>query len=570
MPNESHANAANAGAQLGADQFGADQLVAGLHSDELVALLGSTLTALQHSDLSPMTDRQLIDVLDAVDSARSRAASAYLRFVSQIDRRGAAPAGRTGVADTAKLLVTRHGISPGRAKADVGAAAAIYGRPTASALSGTTPSLPGPLSELGEQLAVGTIRLDHVDTAVRTLEKIPTHLLTDTDGDGARPFAVSVLAKFFARSAPTTRPQTLNLMARQLLRRLDPDTDDHYDPKAYERRGFTLGTDLTGMTVGTLQLDPAAAADLHACLDPLAAPRPDQRDEDGTIIARDERSPAQRNADALHEMARAAAGALGIAPAPELGGRAQPQTAESVARGLFDLRSGPDPAGCDPACGSRAGKLRPGRHQARVSVITTLEQISAINKRRNGSLAEGRPGYAPVDPTASHCDQLGPLAPGGTARITCDGVFNRVIVNAKGAIVDLGKSVRLASPSQRRALTARDRGCAFPGCDRPPTWCDVHHVVWYSRGGPTTLANMCLLCPAHHSLIHTGAWIAEMFDGIPYFRRDRNESSPFVYGTVVSAAGWIRNSYFDKLKQASDVAGAIVTHHDSSQVAGAG
>uniref|UniRef100_UPI0038B2DC01 HNH endonuclease signature motif containing protein n=1 Tax=Nakamurella leprariae TaxID=2803911 RepID=UPI0038B2DC01 len=66
------------------------------------------------------------------------------------------------------------------------------------------------------------------------------------------------------------------------------------------------------------------------------------------------------------------------------------------------------------------------------------------------------------------------------------------------------------------ALGHRDRGCAFPGCDRPPGWCDAHHVQHWADGGPTNLDNTVLYCRHHHTVIHTGHWTVTMNpDGHP-------------------------------------------------------
>jgi hypothetical protein len=72
----------------------------------------------------------------------------------------------------------------------------------------------------------------------------------------------------------------------------------------------------------------------------------------------------------------------------------------------------------------------------------------------------------------------------------------------------------------RRALVARDRGCAFPDCDRPPRWCDGHHVRPWSRGGRTDLGNLVLLCGHHHRVVHEPAcgWrVCAAADGSPEF-----------------------------------------------------
>jgi hypothetical protein len=72
--------------------------------------------------------------------------------------------------------------------------------------------------------------------------------------------------------------------------------------------------------------------------------------------------------------------------------------------------------------------------------------------------------------------------------------------------LDVGRSTRVVQPAQRSALAVRDRGCVFPGCERPLAWCDAHHLEHWVDGGPTDLANLALLCRAHHRTVHEGGW----------------------------------------------------------------
>ena len=65
---------------------------------------------------------------------------------------------------------------------------------------------------------------------------------------------------------------------------------------------------------------------------------------------------------------------------------------------------------------------------------------------------------------------------------------------------------RLFSAGQRLGLAIRDKGCVFPGCDRPPSWCEAHHIDSWAIGGATDLTNGCLLCGYHHRLVHKGDW----------------------------------------------------------------
>ena len=72
--------------------------------------------------------------------------------------------------------------------------------------------------------------------------------------------------------------------------------------------------------------------------------------------------------------------------------------------------------------------------------------------------------------------------------------------------LDVGRSTRVVQPSQRAALAVRDGGCVFPGCDRPLAWCDAHHLEHWVDGGPTDLANLALVCRAHHRTVHEDRW----------------------------------------------------------------
>lgn len=73
-------------------------------------------------------------------------------------------------------------------------------------------------------------------------------------------------------------------------------------------------------------------------------------------------------------------------------------------------------------------------------------------------------------------------------------------------VIDVGRSSRLFTRRQRVALAARDGGCRFEGCDRPPSWTEAHHIEWWSRGGATSIDNGILLCRHHHLLVHDHGW----------------------------------------------------------------
>jgi hypothetical protein len=99
-----------------------------------------------------------------------------------------------------------------------------------------------------------------------------------------------------------------------------------------------------------------------------------------------------------------------------------------------------------------------------------------------------------------------PISAKAVERIACDCNVTRILLGADSMVIDVGRSKRVISPPQRRALNARDKCCRWPGCDRPARWTSGHHLVHWSRGGPTDLPNLVLLCHRHHWMVHEGGW----------------------------------------------------------------
>jgi uncharacterized protein DUF222/HNH endonuclease len=92
------------------------------------------------------------------------------------------------------------------------------------------------------------------------------------------------------------------------------------------------------------------------------------------------------------------------------------------------------------------------------------------------------------------------------ALMFCDG---------KGAVLAEHRTKRIATRSQTLALIARDRGCSFPDCDRPPEWTQRHHILAWQDGGATDLDNLPLLCHQHHRRFEAEGWRCVMKDGLP-------------------------------------------------------
>ncbi|MDX3195024.1 DUF222 domain-containing protein [Streptomyces sp. MN03-5084-2B] len=100
----------------------------------------------------------------------------------------------------------------------------------------------------------------------------------------------------------------------------------------------------------------------------------------------------------------------------------------------------------------------------------------------------------------------------------CDAMVIPAVLGGKSEPLNLGRLRRLISAGLRRALFLRDRGCAFPGCHRPPRHCQGHHIRHWAEGGPTDLSNLVLMCAHHHRLLHRSGWEVRIAtDGLPEF-----------------------------------------------------
>lgn len=191
----------------------------------------------------------------------------------------------------------------------------------------------------------------------------------------------------------------------------------------------------------------------------------------------DERTTPQRQADALSEVCGFALGHAPASVVPETGGR------------------------------------RPV-----VTVLVRLEDLQ--NRARSAVLDFG-----------------GTVTPESLRMLCCDAAVVPIVMNGAGQPLDVGRATRTVPDGLRRAVAARDRGCAHPGCDRPPSWSEIHHIAaWEKDLGPTRLNNLVMLCAVHHRLLHqSSGWVVRIRNGLPEFipprwvdpeRRPRRKALP--------------------------------------------
>lgn len=263
--------------------------------------------------------------------------------------------------------------------------------------------------------------------------------------------------RLLASQAEILTVPALRTAAVHLRARLDPDGDLARADRIHANRWLDVAATFGGAVHVAGLLDAEAGETLLAALHPLATPTgPD-----------DERTAAQRRADALTDLAARA-----------LQGGELPVT---------------------------------GGHRPQVSVVVDLPTLLSGLDIRGADISLRAPAVTPESglPSGARTAWAGPLAIETVRRILCDAGVNRAIFDGPGEILDLGRTVRTATPAQRKALALRDGGCIGPGCTRPPDWCDAHHRTPWILGGRTDVAEMVLLCRRHHRLVHEGGWSAQ-------------------------------------------------------------
>jgi hypothetical protein len=261
--------------------------------------------------------------------------------------------------------------------------------------------------------------------------------------------------------AESLPPDRLAVHARRLRDDLDRDGVAEREEQLRQRRYLHLVPQRDGMTRVSGLLDPESAAVVSAAVDAATSPRRGGvRFVDPTQAPRvdevhDERTVEQIAADALVELVRI--GSL---------------------------------AGADQVLGA---------HRPSVRVHVTAADL---DRRVGSGELEGQTAPVSIETVERHACATG-LVP--------------ILFDDDCQPLDVGRDQRLFTARQRIALAARDGGCRFAGCDRPPSWCEAHHIEhWYRDGGRTDVADGVLLCRHHHLLVHNNHWRV-IRDGGAYF-----------------------------------------------------
>jgi hypothetical protein len=376
--------------------------------------LRSAVEGLRAEVLADMPDARIEDDFAELQRVCEQLELERLRRLAEIDRRRLFE--REGHLSAASWLASRFRVGWGAARQQTGVARALDEMP-----------------ETRRALEAGDVSL----SAARLLVK-------------ARDADAEAFARSEARLVEAARIHGVGDLQRVVAFWRQHVERERAGDGARARRQLHASVTFEGMVRVDGDLDPEAGEALLTALGAVL-------DADAHRGGSDERTPAQRRADALHE----------------------------ICRQWLDHAERPIVAGERP------------------HLSVTVDA---------GVLADPAEGAAELD--------HGAVVGGETARrLACDASLMRVVMNGRSEPLDVGRRTPVVSPAIRRAVVVRDRRCRFPGCDRRHTWCDAHHVRHWAEGGRTALGNLVLLCRRHHRLVHEGGFSLTLDDARPVFRR---------------------------------------------------
>jgi Domain of unknown function (DUF222) len=447
-----------------------------------------------------------------------------------------------------------------------------FGRMSQGAASGwlSRARLMRELPALAAAAGRGDVSAEHLRKVNDLVEKVGVVAVRDFD-------------EILAGLASTANPIHLEKACERIRAHVDPDGPAPDPHAAFERRGFTLSRSGSMFAVRG-QFDAEGGAALTTALDALMKPPG----------ADDTRTPAQRRADAMVELARIA---LTAGYLPTIGG-VRPQlglliTPKALLASSDDNRPSNRPDGNDDN-GSSTGLGGSGDNGSStglggIGVSTGLGGNGGSgvstglggNGGSGGSTGPGdRPGRGTGNDTvpAHGADQTDPCyrsaAPGGAGpwtssgadplsqagvpplpdlpwmnwvgdiptelaqRIACDcEVWRAVLDPSTGLPLEVGRAHRIVPHWIRKALHARDRGCRWPGCDAPAAWTDAHHLLDWYYGGETNIDNLLSLCRYHHARVHEGHWRIVLDHATGEVRVFRPDGTPYELGPTLPWIG---------------------------------
>jgi hypothetical protein len=293
--------------------------------------------------------------------------------------------------------------------------------------------------------------------------------------------------RLLAEAEPLNADQLFSL-ARQYRDELDAAGIALRERAIHEQRAFRRTKRPNGLSRFTFDPDIETSAYLDNLYDNLLSPRrngPRFIDPDDIAWADAIEKDPRTNDQYLHD---AFAGLLKLGVDADLADRA------SVAAPGTELAESEVARREASTPGGRAAR-RTRIVGSRVPAVRVLTTLTTLDTRRGNGRIEG----------SEH-----PVSVETVERTVCTGGTVSIGFARDGRVLDLGREMRLFTTNQKLALAARDGGCLWPGCDRPPSWTEAHHInQWARDGGQTDIDDGVLLCRFHHLLLHNNHWEIE-------------------------------------------------------------
>ncbi|MDI9893403.1 DUF222 domain-containing protein [Rhodococcus sp. IEGM 1381] len=340
--------------------------------------------------------------------------------------------------------------------------------------------------DIADAVNTGVMTVDHA-ALILTFAETPPKNLPQEGQDIARAAMITA----------ATGPQARTGRIREAITKLE----DTYGgkkppPEDTDRNELFASKTLNGRLALKGDFDAITGEKLLTALSPLTEPHPAV---DGTETPRtgDDRSPALRRAEAFGQIIDHY---LATKDRPTEGGEKPHLNLHIRLQDLTNLRNTAAGAGVDNnENGSTANESGNETHAA------TADRGAYRDLFGDGTTV----GWLPW---------MGPLSRNSSRQLACDCILTAIVMDENGSPINLARTARTVTAKQKRALTARDHGCAFPGCGKPAAWTEGHHIWHWTDGGPTDMNNLVLLCGFHHRLIHHSDW--EVFigtDNHPWF-----------------------------------------------------
>jgi hypothetical protein len=408
-----------------------------------LASLADVSVAFAPPALHDLPDADVMDVSRRAAEIRRRADAVAVLAAAELKRRSAPELGHNGLAQRLGVRTPEKLVQRLTGVSRREAGELIrVGEITATPTRDSSPDLPSWLSAVGSAVRSGSLTVAAAD-AIRTGLGVPC--------EGVPAEALARAAASLVALAPTVTVEQLAAHARALRDELDEDGIADRAQRLRDMRYLRLIPRSDRMTRLDGLLDPETAAIIAGAYNGATSPRRQGvRFVDPELKARAE--------DLL----------------------ADPRTTEQIALDAFvDLiRIGSAVDG---------GTILPFK---RPEVVVHV-QLADLDRRAGAGHLEGQPSALPIPAVERHI---------------CEAGIVPVLFEGDRRVIDIGVPQRLFTRRQRIALAARDGGCAFTGCDRPPSWTEAHHLKPWSEDGPTSIDNGILLCRHHHLLVHDHGW----------------------------------------------------------------